>query len=199
MEEKEYYIAKLEEKLPSIKDKELLDLIQKLLEERNYLSQIANIDTLTGLNNRRVLERIRDFDSVLICDIDNFKTINDSYGHSIGDKAIKGVAQVIKKSIRSADYVCRFGGDEFVVIFCNCPEDVVKKRADFIREKVKRMLRINSNPITLSIGIAKRQNLESVEETIKKADKALYEAKREGKDRVREFELVPKEEYNRNR
>ena len=189
MQEEDAYISRLLEKLSTVEDKELIGLVRKLIEERNYLSQIANIDTLTGLNNRRVLGRIRDFGSILMCDIDNFKAINDNYGHDIGDMAIKGVGQILQESVRTADYVCRFGGDEFIIIFSNsCTEEVVKERAEEIRQKVKDKLRLGDHQITLSMGVAKREAEEKIEDVMKKADAALYASKSAGKDRISVYE-----------
>ena len=79
-----------------------------------------------------ILSEIKKVTGVLMIDIDNFKSINDTYGHDAGDYAIKEVAQVIKNTTRSSDYVCRYGGDEFMIAFVDCPAQVVKERAEKI-------------------------------------------------------------------
>ena len=108
MQEKDY-IERLQEKCKRINDPELTELVNKLLEERMNLFDQANIDTLTGVHNRRILSNIHQCSSLVICDIDNFKTINDKYGHLTGDKVIKEVANALKNIIRYTDYICRYG------------------------------------------------------------------------------------------
>ena len=188
MEENDLYIEKLKQKLSQIDDPELYELVQKLIEERNYISSVANIDYLTGLNNRRILSRIRTFNSVLMCDIDDFKSVNDNYGHDVGDKAIKSVAKVLNDRIRVDDYICRFGGDEFIIAFKDCPEEIVIKRAKEIVKELENKEIIPGCKITISIGIAFRDNEESITDVIKKADIALYESKENGKSQVSLFE-----------
>ncbi len=187
--ENDEYIYKLIEKMNDIKDSELLSLIKRLIDERNLLSEMANIDTLTGLNNRRGLSDIKSVTGLLMIDIDNFKQINDNYGHAMGDYAIKSVAQAIKSNTRSTDYVCRYGGDEFVVAFVDCPELVVKARAEKICENVKNNIRIKDREITISVGMVINNGSSGrLDELIKKADYALYQSKKNGKAQVSEFQ-----------
>ena len=184
-------IQRLIEKIDTIEDKELIELIKNLIEERNYLSEVANIDTLTGLNNRRVLSRIRNYSGILLLDVDNFKTINDTYGHSTGDYVLKKIAEILKNNTRASDYVCRYGGDEFVCVFEDCPEEIMKKRAEEIRTLIEQETELSHHNVTASIGIA-FQNEESIEDLIKKADEGLYDAKRSGKNQVSEYQQQAK-------
>ena len=93
------------------------DLIDKLIEERQDLMKEFSIDPLTGLYNRKKLSKIRDIGAVIMCDLDDFKGINDNYGHDMGDKALTAVGQAITQNIRIGDVGVRFGGDEFIIVF----------------------------------------------------------------------------------
>lgn len=189
MLEKDISIARILEKLEKINDPELTIMVKKLIEERNSLSTIANIDALTGLNNRRILEKIRECSGVVMCDIDNFKKVNDTYGHDIGDIVIKRITEIIKENTRNKDYVCRFGGDEFFIGFVECPEQIIDQRIEKIREEVSHdeVLTHFKDKITISFGFAINYNLEDLDSLIKKADEALYESKKNGRNRVTKY------------
>ena len=192
MSETDQLISRILEKLEKVEDKELVLLVKKLIDERNYLSEIANIDTLTGLNNRRILERIRECSGVVMCDIDDFKKVNDTYGHDIGDTVIKRVTEIIKENTRSKDYVCRFGGDEFFIGFVECPENIIDERIEKIRREVSndRLLTKLKDKVTISFGFVINYNLEDLDSLIKKADKALYESKKNGRNKITKYEHI---------
>lgn len=192
MSETDQLISRILEKLEKVEDKELVLLVKKLIDERNYLSEIANIDTLTGLNNRRILERIRECSGVVMCDIDDFKKVNDTYGHDIGDTVIKRVTEIIKENTRSKDYVCRFGGDEFFIGFVECPENIIDERIEKIRIEVSndRLLTKLKDKVTISFGFVINYNLEDLDSLIKKADKALYESKKNGRNKITKYEQI---------
>ncbi len=178
------YIDSIKSKLTNIDDIELRNLIERLIEEREQLAEILDVDPLTGLYNRRILDRIRDFTTVAICDIDNFKQINDTYGHLIGDKVLQIIAHTLSKNVRVNDYVCRFGGDEFILIFCGADENVVKRRMEKLIESVNSMLILNDFKITVSIGVSSYKRGISLKNVINQADKALYISKETGKNAV---------------
>lgn len=189
MLENNCYIEKILEKIDKVEDIELVYLIKKLIQERNYLSEIANIDTLTGLNNRRILPRIRECSAAVMCDIDDFKHVNDTYGHNVGDLVLKIVTETIRRNTRVNDYVCRLGGDEFLIAFVGCSEDVINKRIEDIREELSdrmKELALGEN-ITISVGVVINSNLENINELIEKADKALYESKKGGRNQVTKY------------
>jgi len=163
--------------------------------------ELALTDPLTGLHNRRYLEthlsllfdgtggRERSF-SILLVDIDFFKVINDTHGHSAGDDVLREFAKRFKTSLRGIDLACRFGGEEFLVIM---PEaDLVtagnigeRVRAGIAAAPFKIIGGSQSVDVTVSIGIATRLPGEVSGETlIKRADEALYRAKRDGRNRV---------------
>jgi len=166
-----------------------------LLKSYQKLKKVAITDQLTGLYNRHYIfskleeeiKRARRFDRslcVILIDIDNFKQINDKYGHNVGDKVLQIVANLIRKNVRRIDTVGRLGGEEIIII---CP-DTNEKGGRILGEKIRLLIEKikgeNIPPVTVSIGVATFSPLDSSYELIKKADIALYRAKRSGKNKV---------------
>lgn len=158
--------------------------------------ELAMIDSLTGTYNRRYMEtclkkeimrceRYKKNASVCIIDIDNFKKINDTYGHQVGDDVLAKFALQIKKTIREEDVLCRYGGEEFLVLL---PETCVvgaKNLAKRIQNSVFKDSLLKHYKITFSAGIASYpKNGKTIDELISIADTFLYKAKAEGKNRV---------------
>ena len=157
-------------------------------------------DTLTGLYNRRYLEETLEREirraaraeqslGILILDLDHFKTFNDTYGHDAGDAVLRQTASFLAKSVRAEDTVCRFGGEEFVVILPTANLGGAQNRAENIRSKLRELTVLHQGQslgmITASIGVsAFPTNGTSSQELLATADAALYRAKREGRDRV---------------
>jgi len=167
------------------------------------LNQMARVDQLTDMYNRKFLDEFVDVSipqalrtnisyGVLMIDIDYFKMINDSYGHDVGDEAIRIVSRVIKNSIRKSDIAIRYGGEEFLVLLYNCDEENVRKISETIRmEFAKQKIHANGETFskTLSVGYSLfPQNSESIWKCIKFADMSLYQAKESGRNRVVAFE-----------
>lgn len=154
------------------------------------LEEIANKDYLTGVNTRAygyklILDLIRNkvHFSLSLLDIDNFKSINDTFGHIFGDKVLKTIADKIKEKIDNDDIVIRFGGEEFIVIFVNCTIIEAKEKLDKIREDINEIIFDNQVRVSISAGIKEWDNT-TIEDVIDQADKLLYKAKNEGKNRV---------------
>ncbi len=180
------------EHLPVINDEGILVGIITGTDILKGLPRFAFIDPLTGLENRRFLDyleaklRLKKKGSahVMMIDIDNFKVINDTYGHIFGDKVLKKVAETVVKNVRSYDNVIRYGGEEILVVLHRVDKDQALNIAERIREAVK-TLTFEDHPevkVSVSIGITPyKGNLYS---SIDMADKAMYEAKRQGKDKV---------------
>ncbi len=159
----------------------------------------ANYDVLTKIFNRRealrksekIYNKVKKYyDSywVMMVDVDNFKKINDTYGHQVGDKVLASIAKVIKESIRECDIVGRYGGEEFIVIVKDDKNSYLKI-AERIRNNVENtVINIGENEIikvTSSIGITKMDATDKTfQQIISEADKALYEAKNSGKNKV---------------
>jgi two-component system, cell cycle response regulator len=169
-----------------------------ILEEtkRTYQEKLANTDPLTGAYNRRYLNEFsyeylkivkrenKDL-SLLLLDLDDFKIINDTYGHEIGDVVIKELVKISKLSIRESDLIVRFGGDEFIILLPNT--NIVNARlvANKILDKIKEYNRIKKYKFSISIGTSHYQLEDiSIDNLITRADEALYEAKRIGKSCV---------------
>lgn len=155
----------------------------------------ARIDELTGLFNRRSLDEVMASEvsrrsrygglfSLIIIDLDNFKTFNDNYGHLAGDNLLKKDGSSIKNSIRGADQAFRYGGDEFAVLLPNTTIDTANRVAERIRKQVASTVIASSIQITASLGLASwPANGISANEVIEAADVALYHAKRSGGNR----------------
>lgn len=163
------------------------------------LAELATHDDLTGIWNRRRFmgmlqeERLRSERtgsgfSVAIVDIDRFKQVNDRFGHLIGDVALKEAAGLLQAGMRSTDRVARYGGEEFVLLFVGLDEDSLPMMAERVREAVESHDWGSVAPglrITLSVGVAAWQQGEDVEQLLKRADDALYEAKEAGRNCIR--------------
>ena len=187
-------IKEIINRLENVDDEVLKSLVYKLIDERNNLNDKTKIDPLTGIYNRRIIENIKNFSVIVMCDIDNFKDINDRFGHNVGDEIIKGVASILKNSIRDSDYVCRFGGDEFFISFYGCDLETVKKRMNYILYDISNSLTIPNKIVTISAGLSVKEDGQNIEDIIKEADDALYESKRNGKNFVSVFDKNRKEE-----
>lgn len=161
------------------------------------LENLAITDPLTGIFNRRYFQEILTKEiaknslkkvplSIAIGDLDNFKKINDTYGHLEGDKALKMVVEIIKNNIRSSDIIARFGGEEFIILFPQTEKEEACKITERIRQAIENETKkIYDLPLTISFGIATYpEDGTTHEELLKRADRALYEAKKRGKNRV---------------
>ena len=127
--------------------------------------------------------------SILFFDIDHFKTINDTYGHSVGDDVLKEVSLTINQSVREGDTVSRWGGEEIVTSLLGANEVDAKTKAESIRKKIAK-LSFESMPgrgVTVSIGISNTESGVTRKELVDQADKALYKAKETGRNRVVAF------------
>lgn len=173
--------------------------LKRLEKELEKLKIEKDVDFLTGVYNRRgytsavlIMEKkYTDFKSkyaIVFIDLDDFKLVNDNYGHESGDKVLKTFSVVIKKSLREADIVARYAGEEFIALisyedvkevnnFISRVKDIVLKHKFILSEEIKIDVRFSG-------GIALRENYNSYEDTIKFADILLYKAKQEGKNRV---------------
>ncbi|HVM32130.1 MAG TPA: diguanylate cyclase [bacterium] len=162
--------------------------------------ELAITDGLTGLYVQRYYkERVRDevFRAlehqfplcVLMIDVDHFKSYNDRYGHLVGDRVLKVVAQILKETIRTVDLAARYGGEEFSVLLLKTPLEGAEKVAERIRQKVQEQEILAAKQVTrvtVSIGVAElNPSLKNVEAFIDFADQALYQAKDAGRNRVR--------------
>ena len=171
------------------------ELEGKLVEDNNQLKEQANTDTLTGLWNRRkaleVMENICKNQvnqmgfCLSICDIDFFKKVNDNYGHDVGDEVLREVGKILKQEMQGKNFVGRWGGEEFMLVFPECNGDVAYVKLEEIRKKIKDM-KIQKNDltfgITMTFGLAEYDFMNGLNATIKEADEKLYMGKEKGRD-----------------
>jgi diguanylate cyclase (GGDEF)-like protein len=153
-------------------------------------------DQLTKLYNRKIIDKILETDlfekkCAILFDIDNFKNINDTYGHPVGDIVLKEISDIIRRSVRKKDIIVRWGGEEFLILLSDIESiEIAKKIAEFIRERIEKYNFTKVGHVTCSFGVfcQKINNKNDFEELIKKADTALYKAKEKGKNRVEVYE-----------
>jgi diguanylate cyclase (GGDEF)-like protein len=169
----------------------------QLLDERRYLLDQTALDHLTGLLNRRTLEKRLQEElerarrqqlplAVLMIDVDSFKAVNDSLGHLKGDEILRRVAQILRSSIRVFDVSARYGGDEFAVVMPAISASAVVQTAERIRRRIERvrLAGASETPVSVSIGVVILSLERSSDELLERADQALYRAKGEGRNRV---------------
>ncbi len=175
--------------------------IERLQQEVNRAREAALADELTGLANRRGFElalaaclsseaMCAEGTCVLLADIDHFKQVNDTYGHLVGDKVLRAVAQILKASVKGKDTAARFGGEEFVVLLPDTSINGAQALAEKLRSTIERSrIRRSDNQqeiaqITVSFGIASYSAGESASDFLSRVDNALYISKRLGRNRV---------------
>ncbi len=178
-------------------------LRQKLSESNRRMERLVHIDGLTGVSNRRYLDTVLEREflrcrrsslplSLLMIDVDHFKQFNDRYGHIAGDECLKMIASAINETVRRpADLVARYGGEEFCVVLPETDLPAAQHLAETIRHTVESrdlLLETSHDPasVEVSIGVAMKipGGKDTVKELLDAADKALYRAKEEGRNRV---------------
>ena len=178
----------------------LLDTQKELLEDNNELTRMALTDNLTGLSNRTHMNQIlhKEFSrferhsqrfGIIMLDIDHFKSINDKFGHDVGDTVLKKLAATFASAIRSSDFIARWGGEEFLICCTTIEEEDLLPISETIRQLVANTQFEHKGQITASLGCAAIVKGESIGDLIKRADVALYEAKNNGRNQsmVSEF------------
>jgi len=164
------------------------------------LSKLASLDPLTELLNRRKIELELDLEikkskrlglplSLIFCDLDYFKLINDQYGHQIGDEVLKGISRQLQAGIREYDRVARYGGEEFLIMLPQTKAEIAAEIAERLRLSIERWRLIHQEKlwpfeITISLGVAELKKDETMASLIDRADKALYRAKQSGRNAV---------------
>ena len=177
---------------------------KQISEEKEEIERISKYDFLTGLLNRRSIERtlryelkeLREKSSdanlvVMLGDIDNFKKINDTYGHDWGDKVLKEIARALQDTFRENDHICRWGGEEFLVILPEVKTEDVKKVETRLGTRIAQVKLPDKSSVTMTFGLVLCANgvITDIDTVINKADKKLYEGKKNGKDRI-EYEIM---------
>ncbi len=175
-----------------------MEQLNEIKKELDFYREISSIDELTGLLNRRALDaelnreiersfRYGSIFSVTIIDIDHFKSINDTYGHIVGDKVLASLAKILRSKSRKVDIVARYGGEEFCIVYPDTSAENAFEAVEKARETVanhKFMLKGTRIPVTFSAGVTQAAPDDTVEELLSRADKALYIAKESGRNRT---------------
>ena len=174
----------------------LIVIIIVYLLVRIGLEKSTITDPLTKLYNRLYFnnqinylknqyERHKKPFSAMLIDIDNFKKINDTYGHHIGDEVLKNVAKIIKTTIRKTDIACRYGGEEFIILLPETEKSKAKEIAERIRKKIESSIQYDDNPVTISAGVGEfNEKYKTIHHFIHDVDEGLYVAKRTGKNKI---------------
>ena len=183
------------ENLVQQRTEELETINNELTKEKLVLQQLSSRDSLTGLYNRFKLEESFEYEqkqsrryntelSVILMDIDDFKSVNDNYGHNVGDIFLKEIAEILKTSFRDVDTVGRWGGEEFLILLPKTNLADSKQIAEEVRKKIELYSFAEIDNRTASFGVATHINNESLSNLLNRADKALYTAKENGRNRV---------------
>jgi diguanylate cyclase (GGDEF)-like protein len=180
-------------------------LSHEVQRQRDRAEALARTDPLTGLNNRRAFYELGELAmrhaaryehplSMVMIDIDRFKSINDEFGHGVGDAVIRSLAKLIDKHYRNTDISCRFGGEEFAVLLPETDLDGALLTAERLRNVVEEHVIIcegHKLRFTASFGVAAMCTGQSLDDLLVTADRALYEAKRTGRNSVRPHSEKP--------
>ena len=183
----------------------LIYIFRRHYELSNKTAQ-ANQDALVGIYNRRKGTELLEDElqranlhrvplSVIMFDIDNFKAINDTFGHDKGDEVLKEVINQARQHSRKTDILIRWGGEEFVIGCCNTKLEAANKMADRIRQAICDHQFSLGERVTASFGITEYQLCEDLDEFIGRADKLLYKSKKAGKNRLWSCDLLDEEDW----
>lgn len=183
----------------------ILDMHDQLLETNEKLQSLVEIDDLTGLFNMRSLYQKLDFEiqrarrftrtvTVVMIDMDHFKSVNDGHDHLFGSYVLSEIGKIIKNLTRAIDIPARYGGDEFLIVLSETPVSGIEFFCERLRKKVEQTVfsqGTDSIQLTLSLGYATLDVNEEItaKELVRRADMALFEAKRQGRNMVRPYSI----------
>jgi diguanylate cyclase (GGDEF)-like protein len=170
-------------------------LVFAMTAQSRRLRDMAITDSLTGAFNRRYLElqavkAVHDWEryqhpvSLLLLDLDHFKDVNDKFGHAIGDAVLRRLVNLIHQRIRKVDTLCRFGGEEFMVLLSETTAPRARYVAEELRAAVAREKLLPEGSMTVSVGVCDVTQVQDMEHWFKRVDAALYQAKHNGRNRV---------------
>ncbi|HCU69671.1 MAG TPA: GGDEF domain-containing protein [Desulfomicrobium sp.] len=191
------YLTRYERKVRQLeKIVRISDQYQTMLHQlKERLEHASNYDALTGLPNRRYMtvrleeaaaqaaRRPEQTFAVMVADIDNFKAVNDDFGHAAGDRVLHAVARALELTLREYDLCARWGGEEFLLLFPSCARENVPAVAERLRRNVHEAPLVDDTPApTISIGYTLHRPGENIDATLLRADEALYKAKAAGRN-----------------
>jgi diguanylate cyclase (GGDEF)-like protein len=170
-------------------------LEELVVERTRKLQDMANLDPLTGIYNRRKFAEVLTYEiershryqqslSLVMCDLDYFKQINDQYGHQAGDKVLVSIAECLRQLLRKTDVFARWGGEEFIILLPHTNLDEAAQLAEKIRTSIAEIGRDNGIKVTASFGVSQFHPNEDEIALLKRVDDALYEGKHNGRNQV---------------
>ena len=167
----------------------LISLIRHSAAMLSELEYLSFHDSLTGLCNRRmfqksILAKGREVFALMLMDLDHFKTVNDTFGHDIGDKVLRGIADLLRQHCGDRGEIFRLGGEEFAVVMTNPSKAELEESAESFRRRVASLNGVDNLRVTISIGTGLRREGESSSELMRRVDRALYRAKDAGRNCV---------------
>jgi diguanylate cyclase (GGDEF)-like protein len=171
--------------------------VTSMVQTHKHIKQKAFHDELTGVYNRNKFNEVLELEiqkanileqsfSCVLIDIDNFKKFNDTFGHLIGDEVLIILAQTINKSIRKSDFFARWGGEEFVLLLSNTQLNIALRITENIRRRLEKITHKTAGNISASFGVTEYKKGDTIESIFKRCDDALYQAKNDGKNCVRD-------------
>lgn len=169
--------------------------ISENITDKKRIEELSITDSLTKLSNRLKIDEILEKQveifyryktpfSIILFDLDNFKMTNDTFGHDVGDYALKTVAKIVKENIRKTDEVGRWGGEEFIVICSNTKSDNSYILAENIRKAIENYTFKKIGKLTVSLGVTEFNKSDNINTLFKRVDKCLYDAKKTGKNKT---------------
>ena len=176
----------------------LILILKQLRERENYIAYLSEFDALTGIYNRRMLNLalaeldrnkfLTQINAMIMIDLDDFKDVNDTYGHLVGDLVLENTAEALKNVIRDSDIVGRFGGEEFLIILKNTSIEKTQVIADRCHDALQQIEHLSKDQIKFkvsgSMGVAFMQQGELAMNSLHEADLALYRAKASGRNKI---------------
>jgi diguanylate cyclase (GGDEF)-like protein len=169
--------------------------VTDLIARTEELEELAATDALTGMLNRHggnaVLHRVHQHAvdggptfSVVMCDLDNFKAINDTKGHAAGDRVLVALAGVLRRQVRASDVLVRTGGDEVLVVLPGATAAAARMLGERMRDAVAHERMPDADPVTISVGAGEWDGREEISQLLERVDRALYASKSGGRNRV---------------
>ena len=169
------------------KEKELLESkrkIKQLESELEFYKEEVYRDSLTKLYNRKILETASGYDVIVMGDVDFFKNVNDTYGHSLGDKILVSISNILLKECDKEDIVCRWGGEEFLILLKNSTTHQAVRKIEDIKEKISKLSSVYGFNISMIFGLCSINNNNKLENAIFNVDSAMYESKKNGRNKI---------------
>ena len=170
-------------------------LRMELMDKNRQLENLVKQDYLTGIYNRRYFSEVIEKEimqsrrtavplCLAMCDIDNFKEINDRFGHDVGDKVIVATSRLLEKRLRSTDVLARWGGEEFIILLTDATLDGSYELVEDLRSSIQKGMMIDGITITVSFGLIELDPFRSISDQIAEVDGFMYSAKEQGKNRT---------------